>query len=79
MSSSSTGLCAPTTVAVQRKVKGYVFYDTSLRLYYLKPHKGYVYAKECAHVYSCKEARAEAALVPGWGGKEEGKWIVVYE
>jgi hypothetical protein len=75
---ASTGLCAPTTVTVQRKVKGYICKSILNGLYYLEPKKGQVYMKEHAHVYSCEEAKQAAIDNPGWGGKAEGKWIVVY-
>ncbi len=74
-----TGVCAPTTAAVQRKVKGYIFYNTYYGRYYLEYGKGQVEAKEFAHVYSCEEAKQAAADTLGWGGKAEGKWIVIYE
>ncbi len=73
------GLCAPTVTAVQRKVRGYIFYNTRLNEYYLKHGIGAVSNKENAYVYSMEEIKHYVNCCNGWGSKEDGKWLIVYE
>lgn len=61
-----------------RKVKGYIFRTQWKGRYYAKFNQGTVTRRE-AHVYTAEDARAFALECFGWGGKEEGKWIIVYE
>ena len=64
---------------VPPKVKGYIFRTNYERGYYRCFYSGLARDKGDAHVYSMKEAQANALLSEGWGGKAEGNWQVVYE
>ena len=65
-------------MSISKNVRGYIF-RTRLGRYFLQPGKGEVMLKEFAHVYTAEEAGLAAGISAGWGGKKEGKWIIVYE
>ena len=76
------GLCASTycPTLVERVVKGYIFQCADTRLgYYNQPGLGTNLDKALAQVFTAQEARKAARDCAGWGSKEEGKWLVVYE
>ena len=66
-------------MSTSRKVKGFIFYNTTYKVYYRGYMGGSTPIRAHAHVYSREEATQQAQHCDGWGGKDEGKWIVVYE
>ncbi len=65
-------------MSTSRKVKGYIFQHIDGR-YYLAHQAGTVPHISLAHVFTIDEIKDAMNAWLGWGGKEEGKWRVVYE
>lgn len=65
-------------VATNRKIKGWIFRHVT-KCYYLKFGQGYANTKEVAHVYTAREAKQQMDKTPGWGSKDTGTWVMVYE
>lgn len=80
MNDKVEGLCAPTAVTVQRKVKGYIFKSLDKKQPYFKGFEmGSSSFREDAYVYIMEEIKVHMRDNPNWAHKNDGKWIVVYE
>jgi len=67
-------------MSLPRAVKGYIFkqhehWETGL--YYRDFMEGMCHSKHDAYVYTMAEIKKH--WTSGWAGKEQGKWLVVYE
>lgn len=66
-------------MSLQKKVKGYIFKSKHWDVdgeYYAEFMEGNA-DRAAAHVYTMQEIKD--LWTDGWGGKAEGKWIIVYE
>ena len=68
-------------MATNRAVKGYIFkeHPSGGGGYYLDFGEGITPDKEEAYVFTMYEVTRRAHRRMGWGGKQDGTWIVVYE